>query len=342
MNVGLVGCGGISDKHLKAWTLLKGMKLVAVCDVIRERALAAARRWGVHSHYGDFETMLSREDLEFLSVCTPPFTHADMVCRALDAGVNVVCEKPLAMTAKEVERMTVKANAGTAKLTMICNELYNPALSRAMRVLESLRDQPRAAEFQVLKPADQGKHSIRGHWCHNIPGGPFGELIIHGISVLRHCLGDLTVGSIQLDKQGGSELRASLRSDKKRGNLLISLNSPRLQIMLDLYGIRNSVRADLFSGDVFLFRSDSKLHFAAAAAEATTQASVAMGNALGILRRAASCRLGRRHSEHMANIAAFVDSVLNGKALPLSLEDMRVLVSTQEQITELIDAYVSV
>jgi predicted dehydrogenase len=318
------------------------MKLVAVCDEIEQKAEVAARRWSARSYYGDVETMLRKEQLQFLSVCTPPLAHTDIVCKALESGVNVICEKPLAMKTREVERMMAKASAGTAKLTMICNELYNPAVIRARRVLEWLHQQPNRVEFQMLRSPND-KLSFREHWSHNLPGGVFGEMMIHGIYVIRHFLGDLAVQSVRVDKRNehGSmkhdELRASLRSGEKHGEIHISFNSPQHQVIMDLYGEKNSVRADLFTSDVFFLRN-SDARYTAKAAEAMTQASVAMGNAVGIMRDAASYHLGRLRSSHEGNIRAFVDSVLNGTPPPLSLEDMHALVNTQEQITGLIDA----
>jgi predicted dehydrogenase len=246
------------------------------------------------------------------------------------------------MTRREVERMTAKARSGSAKLTMICNELYNPAIIRTQRVLESLHQQPSRVEFQMLRCSND-RLSFREHWSHNLPGGVFGEMMIHGIYVIRHFLGDLTVQGVHVEKRNEhgwmkhDELRASLRSGEKHGEIHISFNSPQHQVITDLYGEKNSVRADLFTSDVFFLRNGDG-RYAAKAAEAMTQASVAMGNAVGIMRDAASYHLGRLRSSHEGNIRAFVDSVLNGAPPPLSLEDMHALVNIQEQITGLIDA----
>jgi predicted dehydrogenase len=317
------------------------MKVVAVCDEIEEKAEAAARHWGVGAHYTDIEAMLRKEQLRFLSVCTPPLTHTDIVCKALESDVNVVCEKPLAMTTVDVERMMGRVRAGTAKLTMICNELYNPAILRAGKILESLHQQPKLVEVQFLRPAND-KLLRPEHWSHSIPGGMFSETLIHGIYLIRHFLGDLTPRDVHLSKQRDhewkwDEMRASLGSNEKEGVVHISFNSPYRQNLMDLYGEENGVRADFFNSDVFLLRNAER-RYSAKAAEVWTQTSVAMENALGILRDAALYHFNKIHTSHEANIRSFVNSVLNGVPPPVSLADVHAMVNTQQQITDSIDA----
>lgn len=345
MNVGLVGCGDISDKHLRAWSQLRGVKLVAVCDEVEEKAAVVAKRWEVRSYYTDLETMLRKEQLRFLSVCTPPLTHTDIVCIALESGVNVICEKPLAMATKEVDRMKEKLNVRNAKLGMICNQVYNPAVIKAQRIFESLQQQPKRVDIQVLKPPSD-KHSLRQHWCHSLPGGAFSEFLIHPLYLVRHFLGDLALTSIELHKSEHewmkyNELQVSLGRAERQARIRTSFNSLRHHFIMDLYGEKNAVRVDLSARDVFLLRRDD-LRYLPFLNEAVMQVSVALGNTFRLLEDVASHHLGRIHSSHEANIRLFVDSVLYERPQPLSMEDMRALVNTQEEVIGLIDSYDSV
>jgi len=345
MNVGIVGCGEISDKHLAAWSRLDETKIVAVCDEVEEKAAVAARRWKVRSYYTDFETLLRKEKLRFLSVCTPPLTHTNIVCTALDSGVNVICEKPLAMSTKEVDCMKEKINCGSAKLGMICNQLYNPAVVRAQRIFESLQQRPKHIDVQVHKPPVD-KYSETRLWLHGLPGGAFSEFLIHELYLVRHFLGELDVRSVDVRKQGEDEwmkydeLQVSLGRAERCAWIRASLNSLRHHFILDLYGEKNVVRADLSAQDVFLLRDDER-RYVRKGLDAMKQASVAVGNVTGLLGSAVSYNLGRIHTSHDTNIRFFVDSVLHRRPPPLSMEDIRALVNTQEQITGFIDSHAS-
>jgi predicted dehydrogenase len=242
------------------------------------------------------------------------------------------------MTTADVERMIAEVNGGAAKLTMVRNFLYNPGVIRAGRILESLNQHPRLVEFQILVPPDDNL-TLQQHWCHNLPGGVFSEFLPHAIYLLRQFLGELELTSLDLLKLSArewmkyDELQVSLGSREGQGKIRASLNSPHHRYIMDIYGETSAVRVDLYTRDVFPLRGNN-MPFAAKIAEATKQASAAIAN----LRVATSYHVGRKHSPHEINMRLFVDSVLKGKAPPISLDEMQVLVKTQEQITELIDA----
>ncbi|HOB21165.1 MAG TPA: Gfo/Idh/MocA family oxidoreductase, partial [Candidatus Atribacteria bacterium] len=121
VRVGIIGCGGIANgKHMPSLSKLKNVELVAFCDIIEERAVAAAKKFGVPDAgvYVDYRDLLKDESIEVVHVCTPNKSHADITVAALEAGKHVMCEKPMAKTAADARRMVEAARRTGKKLTI--------------------------------------------------------------------------------------------------------------------------------------------------------------------------------------------------------------------------------
>lgn len=108
LKVGLVGVGGISGAHIPAWLGLEDAELVALCDIRTERL----DLYPNIKHYTDFDEMLVNEDLDILDICLPTYLHADFAIKAMEHGINVICEKPISLKKEDVKRVydTAKKN----------------------------------------------------------------------------------------------------------------------------------------------------------------------------------------------------------------------------------------
>ncbi len=96
--VAVIGTGSIAEAHLHAYQRLgEQVRIIAVVDVDDTRASAAAERYGAVA-YRDYREALAREDVQAVSICTPPFLHVEISAAALHAGKHVLCEKPVAPT----------------------------------------------------------------------------------------------------------------------------------------------------------------------------------------------------------------------------------------------------
>jgi UDP-N-acetyl-2-amino-2-deoxyglucuronate dehydrogenase len=97
-NIALIGCGRISKNHLESIAQLSDdLKLVAVCDLIEERARAAGEKYGA-AWYTDYDKMLERQDIDVIAVCTPSGLHPEHGIKAARKGINVISEKPMAIS----------------------------------------------------------------------------------------------------------------------------------------------------------------------------------------------------------------------------------------------------
>ncbi len=126
LRYGFIGAGGIAGEHMTHLSARKDVELVAMADP-DERAMAKhAAKFGVQRSFADWREMLAQAELDAVSVCTPNRLHAECTIGALDAGCDVLCEKPLAANAKEGERMVEAAERLGRKLVIGFQYRYNP------------------------------------------------------------------------------------------------------------------------------------------------------------------------------------------------------------------------
>ena len=119
--VAVIGCGGIANgKHMPSLKKIKEVEMVAFCDIIEERAVAAAEKFGVEGAktYVDYKELLKDESIEVVHVCTPNRSHSFISVDALEAGKHVMCEKPMAKTYAEAKKMLEASERTGKKLTI--------------------------------------------------------------------------------------------------------------------------------------------------------------------------------------------------------------------------------
>src|SRR5699024_9622673 len=121
LKIGIIGCGGIAQgKHMPALAKIESIEMVAFCDLIEERVVAAKNTYGTSESevYTDYKEMLSKTDLDIVHVCTPNVSHAEISIAAMEAGCHVMCEKPMAKTTAEAKEMIEASKRTGKKLTI--------------------------------------------------------------------------------------------------------------------------------------------------------------------------------------------------------------------------------
>ena len=120
LRVGIIGCGFIAPMHIGGYIKCKEVEIVALCDVIKERADNLKENHNLKDAviYTDYKKMLSEQKLDICSVCTENNLHAKISIAALKAGCHVMCEKPMAITGAEADLMVAASKKSGRKLTV--------------------------------------------------------------------------------------------------------------------------------------------------------------------------------------------------------------------------------
>lgn len=131
LKFGIIGCGGIANnKHMPAYKNLGDqVELVAFCDIIVERAQKANEEYGGGKGkvFEDYRELL-KEELDAVCVCTPNCSHCEITVAALNAGKNVICEKPMAVNYQEAQEMIAAQKKSGKLLTIGYQNRYRPEM----------------------------------------------------------------------------------------------------------------------------------------------------------------------------------------------------------------------
>src|SRR4029079_10657377 len=119
IRIGVVGAGAIAQlAHLPVLAKMRGAELVAICDNDRPKARGLADRFGVQDVFTDIEDLLELDELDAVVVATPNHLHEPHVLRALKSKVDVMCERPLSLTSRGVERILAAAKQAGRKVVV--------------------------------------------------------------------------------------------------------------------------------------------------------------------------------------------------------------------------------
>jgi len=136
LRFGIVGCGAIVTLHqLPALRRCPSLRLVGLVDRDREWAAKVAKRSGVPAAFDDYRQLIGKVDA--VLVATPNTTHAAIACELLEHGVHVLCEKPLATTGEEVERMLASAAGGGGRLMTAHCLRFSPQFEMLKAVVDA-------------------------------------------------------------------------------------------------------------------------------------------------------------------------------------------------------------
>ena len=125
IGVGLLAYGAIGDEHNQAISSTAGLTTVAVCDAKAERIEAALKISPNAKSFGDADQMLESGLLELVIISTPPNTHFTWAKKALELGINVIVEKPMALTTNECDELIELAKSKSLLLTVYQNRRYD-------------------------------------------------------------------------------------------------------------------------------------------------------------------------------------------------------------------------
>lgn len=137
LKVGVIGCGSIARyRHLAEYQAHENVEITAVCDVVQERALEMAEKFGAAA-YTDYQELLKNGEIEAVSICTPNALHAPMSITALQSGKHVLCEKPMATSLAEAEAMIEAEKVNKKKLMIAHNQRFVPSHDKAHELIQA-------------------------------------------------------------------------------------------------------------------------------------------------------------------------------------------------------------
>jgi len=219
LRIGIAGLGFMGRMHYKCYKALENARVVAVCDLnpnIEEDTKRAIGNIGEAEEaidfnslqlYTDYEKMLKEAKLDAVSITLPTYLHADFSIKALQAGLNVLCEKPMALNVQDCERMIAQANRSGKVLQIGHCVRFWPEYAKAKEIIDSGKyGKVIAATFQRLGAAPAWSAD---NWFMNEKrsGGVALDLHIHDTDFVQYLFGlPRAVSSLGAKGPGGELL----------------------------------------------------------------------------------------------------------------------------------------
>lgn len=139
VRVAIIGTGAISGSHINGYLEFPDRcEIVALCDIFPEKAKQTAERLGLKIPiYNDYKTLLQQVDVDLVSICTPPYTHAPIAIDSLKAGKHVIVEKPMASSLEECDAMIEATNENNKLLSVVAQNRFTNPMMKVKHVLDT-------------------------------------------------------------------------------------------------------------------------------------------------------------------------------------------------------------
>ncbi len=189
IKIGVIGTGSISNEHIGAYLKNPNVELYAFCDINEKQLHMMGEKYGVTRLFTDKDEMLKLPEIDAVSVCTWNSQHAPCTIAALNAGKHVLCEKPMALNAREAEEMKAAAEKN-GKLLMIG---FVRRYGNDCKILQDFISHDYMGDLYYAKATYLRRDGNPGGWFGDKSrsgGGPLIDLGVHVIDLVRYLSGN--------------------------------------------------------------------------------------------------------------------------------------------------------
>jgi predicted dehydrogenase len=252
IKVGLVGAGYVSAHHLRALKSLDSIEIVGIADLNFERAKSVAARFGVARACPQVEELYALSP-EAVHILTPPSSHAALAIQALQAGMHVLVEKPMAESVDECDRMIAAASSAGRTLGVVHSARLDPIVLRGADEVRSGKigevislDFLRSSDY----PAWEGGGKLPPHYAKG--SYPLQDLGIHALSIAEAFLGEANTAKIAFRSTHSDpnllfdEWTATVECERGPARLYISWNVRPVRSQIIVHGTRGVMYIDTF------------------------------------------------------------------------------------------------
>lgn len=260
LRVGVIGCGRIATTaHIPNY-VRSGATVAAIADVDQNRLREVGERYSISRRYLDHRDLLKEADLEAVSICTPPASHADVAVEAANARKHILCEKPIATAVAAAQEMIGAARDAGVILMVGHNLRFLPNHERTKRLIDQNRiGKPLFARAQWVASPEEGSQ-----W--HSKSGVLLDAGTHLADLMRWIFKEVEDASAMADGGQGSEKKATIALRFKSGLIgqINAIYAPlhRLEALsglrvLEIIGERGKIVSDLFGPSLRYYADDS-------------------------------------------------------------------------------------
>lgn len=208
MKYALIGCGRIATNHIRA-VINNGLEFVAACDIVAENIELLLEKHDLQNdssieRYTDYKKMIDEHpEIKLIAIATSSGIHAEIALYCIEHGINLIIEKPIAMSMEDAEKIIRKSEEKGVKVSACHQNRFNVAIQQMRNALESGRF-GKLSHGSIHVRWNRGKQYYnqapwRGTWAED--GGCLMNQCIHGIDLLRWMMGDEVISVYGVTRQ---------------------------------------------------------------------------------------------------------------------------------------------
>ncbi len=192
INIAIIGCGRIAQRHAHHIQNTEGLKLIAVCDVVEEKSFTLSKEYNCQ-HFNSIEELLNSDiKIDVVSICSPNGLHAQHSIQALNKGIHVLCEKPMALSSNDCGKMIQAAEKSNKRLFIIKQNRFNPPVV----AIKNLIDENKLGNIYSIQLTcfwNRNEAYYENSWkgTLELDGGTLYTQFSHFIDLLYYMFGDI-------------------------------------------------------------------------------------------------------------------------------------------------------
>ncbi|MCD6117060.1 SDR family NAD(P)-dependent oxidoreductase [bacterium] len=256
LQVGIIGCGGISEMHLSILSKMEKVNICAAADVNEQRGKEKADQYNIGKFYNDYKEMIDNESLDVVHILTPPQTHYDIALFAMEKRCHVFIEKPFSLNLKEAEGLFESSQKNRVKICADFNHLYDDVMVEARQIISSGaigRVSHVECWYGVQLDPIAEPYNSSSFWGYKLPGSLYQDFLPHPLYIMTDLMDDIkkikAIGKFNrvASMMKTDELRILAEGEETTGALNLSLTlSPRYQFT-NIYGTAGKLHIDFLN-----------------------------------------------------------------------------------------------
>lgn len=221
LKIAIVGCGRIANRHAGHIQKTQGTELIAVCDIVKEKADTLGTEYSAQIYY-NIEDLLENNEVDVVAVCTPNGLHAEHSIQALNAGKHVLCEKPMAISVQDCGEMIKSAEKANRRLFVIKQNRYNPPVEAVKKAIESGKF-GRINNVQLSCFWNRNEAYYKNSWkgTKALDGGTLFTQFSHFIDLLYYLVGDVK----EVKAFGGNYIHKGITEFEDTGVVILKFHN---------------------------------------------------------------------------------------------------------------------
>ncbi len=256
MNIGIIGCGWVAEKHVSFIKKIANATIVGIVDENKTARERISTKYELDCKLFTKNEIFSSSDVDVVHILTPPFSHRELALEAIKHGKHVYIEKPLALNFDEVSDIYDASAEYNVKVCPGYNYLFDPIVSKAIKIVES----PGFGKVVYvesyygmnMRRYDRLKTNSDNeiHWSYNLPGGFHQNYITHPLYMCLRFTGKVkdlhvvsnAIGAIPQNLT--DEIRVLIKGEKAIGTVVQSYSCEPYQHFMIIYGEKQAVKID--------------------------------------------------------------------------------------------------